>query len=143
MLERFFPERRANQKKEYISSLISRAAILYTKLPDGPETHIDGPCGGTIIMTSLKVLDEAENDFLHLGGARELSVSVQMLARGDESWIGFSVNGRRIKMMQKEEAVEIHFEERREGGWNLHSIKNTDWERLEAFLGYIEEELIG
>lgn len=142
VLERFFPDRRSKQRKEYTLSLVRKIAILYTQLPEDPKTYVDGPCSGNVNTDLIPVLDEFENDFLSLDGAGTASVRVQISARGDENWIGFSINGRRIKMLQKEEEVELHFEEKRESEWENILIKQVGWGRLGSFLDYIESEII-
>lgn len=142
MFERFFAARRKNERSEHVLYLTRRIAVLYTTLPCGPEVHADGPCSGTIKRSHLEVLSSSDNSFLSFDGKEEQEIKVEVLARGDENWIGFSVNGKRVRFFQKEEDLEVYYEEKGSRGWKRVLKSSIDWGSLYGAIDFVEKEFL-
>jgi hypothetical protein len=140
VIERFFSERRERKRKEYISRLTRRVVLIYILFPQGPEIYVDGPCCGEIAKSKIPALSREDNAFLALDGKEKQQLTVQISADGDDTWVGFSVNGRRVRLFQEGETLELHHEKLGVDGWMNQSTQEVRWERMERALDFIQEE---
>ena len=142
MIERYFSNRRENHRKENTCLLLRKIAYIYLNLPNDPTTFKDGPCSAVALKGKLDMLSEDDNGFLDLDGNGKKELRIQVLARGDENWIGFGVKEKRVRMVQLEDDVEIHYEEKVEGKWKNLLVQEGDWEKISKSIEFIENEIL-
>lgn len=142
MIERYFSARRERKHRKHISGIIERIVRIYTYFPQGPEKHVDGPCCGEVVKRKIPVLSKKDNDFLELDGREKQHLTVQISADGDDTWVGFSLNGRRVRLFQEGEALVLHHEKLGVDGWVDESIEKVGWERMGRVLDFVQKEFV-
>jgi hypothetical protein len=141
VLERYFRKKKG-EEEECMLLLVRKIAIIYTQLPNGPKSHRDGPASATTKMTSLDLLSHSDNSYLLLNGEEEQELLVQVDARGGENWVGFAVNGRRVKFLQQDEKLTLTYDRKTHKGWESIYKQEIEWTSIQEAVEFIEREIL-
>lgn len=125
MLERLF-RRDKNSTEKLIASLSENMAHIYTQLPNSSKEHKDGHPNGVVKVSLIPVLDGDDNHFLSLNGQEKKDVLVEALISGDEHWLGFSVNGRRVRLIEQRGMVGVLNEEKFKEIWKTIDYRESE-----------------